>query len=104
MALGADGRRVPPSLVTSELVAPRLTATVVQVAQPTLLWVAVVALAHGEGNVTAGIVGAIGSLLLLEWQANRRPGGIPIVAGVLGVTAGMGLTLEEPWATAAVAG
>ena len=92
------------SLVTSELVAPRLTATVVQVAQPTLLWVAIAALAHGEGTVTAGIVGVIGSLLLLEWQANRRPGGIPIVAGVLGVVAGIGLTLVDPWATAAVAG
>ena len=92
------------SLVTSELVAPRLAATLVQVAQPMLLWVAVAALALDQGNVTAGIVGVIGSLVLLEWQASRRPGVIPMVAGVLGVAAGIGLTSVDPWATVAAAG
>ena len=75
-----------------------------QIVQPALLWLAVAALAHGEGDVTAGIVGVIGSLVLLEWQARRRPGGIPILAGVLGVAAGIGLTHSDPWATVATAG
>jgi hypothetical protein len=92
------------SLVTSELVAPRLETTFVQIVQPVLLWLAVAAIGHGKGDVTAGVIGVVGSLALLEWQARRRPGGIPILAGALGVTAGIGLTNSDPWAMAATAG
>jgi hypothetical protein len=92
------------SLLTSELVAPRLETTVVQIVQPALLWLAVAALGYGKGDITAGVTGVLGSLALLEWQARRRPGGIPILAGVLGVVAGIGLTSSDPWAMVATAG
>lgn len=92
------------SLVTSELVAPRLNEPLVQAVQPALLWLTVAGLREGHGDVMAGMVGVVASLLLLEWQARRRPGDIPLVAGFLGAGAGLGLTMTDPTAAAVSSG
>jgi hypothetical protein len=79
------------ALVTTEALDERLPRALVQAAQPVLLWTAILALRGGVSEETLAPIAVASSIVLLEWQARRRPGVIPLVAGGLGAATGLWL-------------
>ena len=100
----SEGWPVGPVLVTGlagvavlELLDTRLPPAVVAVAQPIWWAGSSLALLASIEPGPAGVVAAVGFVVLLERTASRRPAGLPLALSAGGVVVAFGVTFSQPW-------
>ena len=92
------------TLVSIELLAPRLRAQAVTVLQAVTVVGTAATLGPQFGGAWAAAVAAVGLLALAEWQALRRADPITLVALLAGAAGAASFTLAQPGPTLAAAG
>lgn len=90
-------------LVVLELLGARIPAAAVAVAQPVWWAMTSLALVAAVDNGPAGVVAAVGFVVLLERTAARRPDGLPLGLAVSGAVGAFAVTFAQPWYGVALA-
>lgn len=106
----AEGWPMVPVLVTGlagvavlELLDSRLSPAVVAVLQPVWWAVTSLALLASIEPGPAGVVAAVGFVVLLERTASRRPDGLPLALSAGGAVVAFAVTFSQPWYGVALA-
>jgi len=92
------------TLVSIELLAPRLSPLAVTALQTLVVTVTAVTLAPQLGPAWAGSAAAVGLLAMGEWQARRRPERVVLLALLIAALVPTTIALDRPWPTLAVGG